>query len=379
MAAFMAAFFMVTAAMGQLSNMPDTVKIIPAPVKSDSIKQTTTIVGVGDLMLGTNFPANRHYLPPDNGRGLLAPVSGHLQEADVTFGNMEGAISDHAPLEKRCRDTTKCYAFRMPTMYARHLKEAGFDMLSLANNHAWDFGIEGVNDAARTLRGLNIKFAGPMQYPWDTLHKDGIVYGLAAFAPNKGCHNINSYPQAVDIVTRLDSLADVVIVSFHGGAEGDQHQHIADTNEFYYGEDRGNVREFAHLMIDAGADVIFGHGPHVVRAAEVYKDRFIAYSLGNFATYARFNLRGVNGYAPVVKVHTDRQGHFQKAEVISCLQRGEGGPQPDPGHSAYFKMKALTEADISNHGLFFDDERQTITRMVRESVERTDGIQPQNQ
>ncbi|KKK93514.1 hypothetical protein LCGC14_2692140, partial [marine sediment metagenome] len=62
-------------------------------------------------------------------------------------------------------------------------------------------------------------------------------------------------------------------------------------SEIYLGYDRGNIYEFAHMVVDAGADVVFGHGPHVTRAAEIYKDRFIIYSLGNFCTYRRFNLR----------------------------------------------------------------------------------------
>lgn len=316
---------------------------------------TFSVLGVGDVMLGTNFPGNGKYLPPDGGHYLLAEAIPYLQSAHLTFGNMEGAISDDAPLEKRCKDTTKCYAFRMPTRYADHLAEAGFDVLSLANNHAWDFGIEGVTDAATTLDRLGIAYAGPQHFPWDTLTRYGVKVGFVAFAPNKGCMHILDRKKAVATVTHLDSISDIVIVSFHGGAEGKDHQHVTGESEFYYGENRGNVQAFAKAMIDAGADVVFGHGPHVVRAVEVYQDRFIAYSLGNFATYARFNLTGVNGYAPAVKVYTDLEGQFLEAEVISFLQRGEGGPKQDPNQLAFKKIAELTQSDIKNHGLGFED------------------------
>lgn len=316
---------------------------------------TFTIVGVGDVMLGTNFPGNGKYLPPNNGHTLLTEAERYLQTAHVTFGNMEGAISDDAPLEKRCKDTTKCYAFRMPIKYADHLQTAGFDMMSLANNHAWDFGIEGVRDATTKLDELGIAYAGPQQFPWDTLTRYGVKIGFAAFAPNKGCMHLLDRKKAVATVAHLDSISDIVIVSFHGGAEGKDHQHITGEDEFYYGENRGNVQAFSKAMIDAGADVVFGHGPHVVRAVEVYKDRFIAYSLGNFATYARFNLTGVNGYAPAVKVYTDLEGQFLEAEVISFLQRGEGGPKLDPDQQAFKKMASLTQSDIKGHGLSFED------------------------
>ena len=87
--------------------------------------------------------------------------------------------------------------------------------------------------------------------------------------------SIHDYEKATAIIEHLDSISDVVIVSFHGGAEGSKYQHVSRKNEFFYGEDRGNVYEFARRMIDAGADVIFGHGPHVTRAVDVYKKRFI--------------------------------------------------------------------------------------------------------
>jgi hypothetical protein len=77
----------------------------------------------------------------------------------------------------------------------------------------------------------------------------------------------------------------------------------------FYGEDRGDVYEFAHSLIDAGADIIFGHGPHVTRAVEVYK-KFIAYSLGNFCTYGGINVSGINGWSPILKSIHKQSGNF---------------------------------------------------------------------
>ncbi len=120
--------------------------------------------------------------------------------------------------------------------------------------------------------------------------------------------------EAEEIVRHLADTCDIVIVSFHGGAEGANYQHVTKDYEMYYTENRGNVYSFAHRMIDAGADVIFGHGPHITRAVEVYNERFIAYSLGNFCTYGRFNLSGPNGIAPVIKSECryDREVYFRK-------------------------------------------------------------------
>jgi hypothetical protein len=82
-------------------------------------------------------------------------------------------------------------------------------------------------------------------------------------------------------------------------------------------------------MIDNGADVVFGHGPHVTRAIEVYKDRFISYSLGNFCTYGRFNLAGPNGIAPIVKLNVDITGKFVSGRIIPVYQPWPGGVKPD--------------------------------------------------
>jgi len=109
-------------------------------------------------------------------------------------------------------------------------------------------------------------------------------------------------------------------------------------------------------VVDAGADIVFGHGPHVTRAVELYRDRLICYSLGNFATYGRFNLRGPNGVAPVVKVHVDASGRFLSGEVAAIYQPGRGGPRPDPRGRAIHILKALTETDFPGQGLVVGED-----------------------
>ena len=99
-------------------------------------------------------------------------------------------------------------------------------------------------------------------------------------------------------------------------------------------------------MIDAGADVIFGHGPHVVRAIEVYQKRFIAYSLGNFCTYARFNLQGENAYAPMIWVNVSPTGVFLNGQIISAIQTGLGIPMLDVKSRAAHRIQQLTEEDF---------------------------------
>ncbi len=181
-------------------------------------------------------------------------------------------------------------------------------------------------------------------------------YGLVAFAPNTNCVNINDYQHARSIVQHLDSVADIVIVSFHGGAEGKDYQHVPRKHELFHGEDRGNVHEFSHLMVDAGADIIFGHGPHVTRGVEVYRNRFIAYSLGNFCTYKGINIAGINGWAPIIKVFTDRTGAFLKGEITATYQVYGVGVKIDPNNQVNKKIKELSKKDFPESTISIDDK-----------------------
>ena len=147
-----------------------------------------------------------------------------------------------------------------------------------------------------------------------------------------------------------------MIVSFHGGAEGPLYQRVPRSSEVFYGENRGNVYQLAHQLIDAGADIVFGHGPHVVRAVEVYKDRFIAYSLGNFCTYGGINVSGINGLAPIVKVFTDCQGAFLQAKITAGIQSFLDPVKIDLQKQVIVKMQELTRLDFPGTNLVIDDE-----------------------
>ncbi len=309
------------------------------------LKDTVSIIGVGDIMMGTNYPDDT-YLPTNNGKDLWSSVNDILKDADVTFGNLEGVILDQGGDAKYCKDPKICYIFRSPEKLMSNLVDAGFDVMSTANNHAGDFGESGRKNTMRVLDSLKINHAGQLRQPYTTFMIDGMKYGFTAFAPNTGTVSINDLNNAKAIVSHLDSISDIVIVSFHGGAEGSKYQNVLRTNEYFYGENRGDVYKFAHAVIDAGADVVFGHGPHVTRAVEVYKDRFIAYSLGNFCTYARFNLRGDNGLAPIIKVNTNASGEFLFADITPIIQLGAGGPSIDSQKKVIQKIIELTKKDF---------------------------------
>jgi hypothetical protein len=141
-------------------------------------------------------------------------------------------------------------------------------------------------------------------------------------------------------------MSDIVIVSFHAGGEGKNFQHVTRKKEICFGENRGNVYEFAHAMIDAGGDILLGHGPHVTRGVEVYKKRFIAYSMGNFCTYARVSISGVNGLAPIFQIYTQRDGTFIKAQIIPTCQLRREPVQYDTQNRVIEIIKNLTFSDF---------------------------------
>lgn len=319
-------------------------------VKADTIR----VIGVGDIMLGTNYP-KASYLPPSEGKGLLDDAIDLFKTGDIVFGNLEGVILDGEGEPKNCRNPDACYLFRMPSYMATRLKEAGFDMLSIANNHAGDFGDTGRKSTMDILDSIGIHYAGQLSAPFTTFTKNDVTYGFIAFSPNTGTLSINDVAKATELVQHLDSLSDIVLVSFHGGAEGKNHQHVTKERETFYGENRGNVYEFSHAVIDAGADIVFGHGPHVVRAVEVYQNRFISYSLGNFATYARFNISGPNKLAPAIEINISEEGEFINGRIHSFKQIGAGYPVKDIEGNAIKTIRNLTQEDLPEAQLLIDD------------------------
>lgn len=321
-----------------------------------------SVIGVGDIMMGSSYP--KPVLPPDDGKWLMHEVADILRDADVTIGNLEGVLLDEGGTPKTCRDPNVCYVFKSPTRYVKNLVEAGFDAMSLANNHAGDFGEAGRTSSMKTLAEAGIAHAGQLQQKAIVFSRNNVRFGFAAFAPNSNCVPLNDIEGAKKLVAQLDSLADIVIVSFHGGAEGPQHEHVPRTTEFFHGENRGDVYAFAHAVIDAGADIVFGHGPHVVRAVEVYKSRFIAYSLGNFCTFGGINVSGINGLAPIVKVFTDAEGNFLRGQIYSAYQIARDRVKPDPEHRAAKRMAELTKKDFPESVIHID-EKGNITYLAR--------------
>src|SRR5690606_20458745 len=158
-------------------------------------KDTLVLIGVGDIMMGTNYPDDSR-LPPRNGAHLMRDVEDVLGDADLTIGNLEGVLLDSGGTVKSCKDPKVCYAFRSPVSYVENLVRAGFDIMSLANNHAGDFGNEGRRSSIQTLDSVGIAHAGQLTHPYTFYTRDNITYGFTAFAPNSGCVSLNDVENA---------------------------------------------------------------------------------------------------------------------------------------------------------------------------------------
>ncbi|HEX2138508.1 MAG TPA: CapA family protein [Woeseiaceae bacterium] len=319
--------------------------------------QTITVAAVGDMMLGTDYPEN--HLPDDDGASFLAEVTPVLSAADLAFGNLEGVLADGGTPRKTCTNPLACFLFRSPARYAAHYADAGFDVLSLANNHARDFGEAGRSATMRALDSAGILHSG-REGEFASLEVKGLSVALLAFAVTQKSNLMHAYVAAADTVAAHAAKHDVVIVSFHGGAEGRNMTRIPFAEEWYFGEPRGDVVRFARSMVDAGADLVLGHGPHVVRGMERYRDRLIAYSLGNFATYYGISVEGLKGVAPILVTTLDQEGRFVEGVIHSTVQIRPAGPSLDPGQQALNLIRTLSIEDFVTPGIRFEPDGRLV-------------------
>ena len=241
-----------------------------------------TIAAVGDLMLGRTVGAR---VVADGPEFVFDDeVASVLRDADLTIGNLETSISE------RGTPADKGYTFRAPPLTTRALAIAGFDVVSLANNHSLDYGAEALADTFQHLNasGVLAVGAGPNRsaaHAPIVIERNGLriaVLGLVD-APPEGDFNREAWEAqpsrpgvawadeetVIEMVTQADAAADLVVLMIHFGVE-----FSATPSE--------SQRMLARSAIDAGADLVIGSHPHVLQEVEVYRGGLIAYSLGNF-------------------------------------------------------------------------------------------------
>ncbi len=337
---------------------------VEAATAPDKSTFRITIASVGDMMIGTDYPEN--HLPDDDGVSFLADVAAWLSSADIAFGNLEGVLVDGGEPGKKCSNPDTCYLFRSPTRYAAHYRDAGFDVLSLANNHARDFGEEGRTSTMDAITAAGMLHSG-RDGDFATFDTGGISVAVLAYAVTKDSNMLLDYDLAEQTVSEFAASHDIVIVSFHAGAEGRGATRVPFEEEEYYGEPRGDVVRFSRMAVDSGADLVIGHGPHVVRGMERYKDRLIAYSLGNFATYYGISVAGIKGIAPILLTTLDGEGRFVGGRIVSTVQLRPAGPSVDARQRALNLIRGLSLEDFAQSGLTFGPDG-TIAPATRPDV-----------
>jgi len=327
--------------------------------------RTIRVAAVGDIMMGTTFP--EPILPPEDGATLFRSVAPLLAGYDVVFGNLEGPLTD-ASLSPKCpkprRDGRPCFAFRTPPRYVARLAEASFTAVNVANNHSLDFGMEGLDNTLAALDNAGIQPVGGERVAVFTVSGTSVaVAGFSYSLRTQYVHPLRDVEAAREIVAKLKGEYGLVVVSFHGGAEGAGAMRVADADEEFLGEQRGNVVRFARAAVDAGADLVLGHGPHVPRAIEVYRGKLIAYSLGNFAVYSMFNLKGPSGLGYVLQIELDPEtGNVVRFRTPSVALLHPGIPHPDPSGKAEALLRKLSEEFLTGEP-DAAERRETLSRL----------------
>ena len=319
-----------------------TTPVTTTPPAPPPDRRTISIAAVGDTMLGST-----PQLPPSPGT-YLAAMRADLQ-GDIVFGNLEGTLTDATT--SKCKPKAKnCFAFQVPPEFASDLRAAGFTVMNNANNHSYDFGSAGQADTVRALHAAGIAQSG-LPGEITVVHAGGLRVAMLGFAPYSFTASLLDLATARALIQQADAKADIVVVAIHAGAEGTDAQHVTGAEESYVGEDRGNAAAFAHMAVDAGADLVLGSGPHVLRGMELYHGRLIAYSLGNFAGYHNFGLDGILGDSAVLHVRLTPKGAFHSGRITSVRLVDAGMPEPDAAGAGAQLIAQLSRDDLGSRAV----------------------------
>jgi len=304
-----------------------------------------TLVWGGDLTLGSSYG-----LPPGNARGLLAAVAPTMRRADVTAVNLEGTLGAGGASKCPPRGAPDCFAFQAPAANAAALPRAGVDVVNLANNHAWDFGALGMGQTVNALRAQRVRFTGrPGEIAYSDL--EGARVAFLGFSSYPWTSPIRDLVAVRRLVRQAARNANVVVVFMHAGAEGARQTRTPLGEEEAFGEQRGNVRAFAHTAVDAGADLVLGSGPHVLRGIEVYRGRAIAYSLGNLAGYKNFARGGPLSLSGLLRVTIAADGALTGGRLVPLELVGPGVPVLDRRHAAVRLVAGVSGLDFGRRAV----------------------------
>lgn len=305
---------------------------------------------VGDVIPGTDFP---NYRLPGDPNYLFNSVKMFMGEVDLVFGNFESTLTNY-PYTAKDVSQGMTFAFRTPPNWTDVLKSAGFDVLSVANNHSFDFGDPGFEDTIANIQQSGMQAVG-RRGDIVNVEANGYTVAFIGFSYWPDHNDMNDLATATALVQQAQSEADVVVISVHAGAEGTDAMRVRDQTEYFFSENRGNMVQFSRTMVEAGADLILGHGPHVPRAVELYQGKLIAYSLGNFLGYRTLSTSGPLGLSMILQVDLSETGDFLKGRVIPVALDQNGVPYVDHGFASVTLVRQLTQRDFPETPLTIDE------------------------
>jgi len=246
--------------------------ISPSNTEESKSKKLTKLIFGGDVMLGGFIDSAL-----EKNQNPFSNLESTIRDADISFCNLEG------PFTKSEKKIKKEFNFKVEPEKVKYLREAGFDVVSLANNHSYDYDGKGLEDTLYNLDKSSIAYCGAgvsvkKARKASIIEKNGMKFAFLAYTttqPSEMYANEKkpgvAYANANWIkedVSNAKNFSDVVVVSLHSGIEKSHHP-------------TEKQKELSRLAIDSGADIVIGHHPHVIEGIEVYKKKIIAYSLGN--------------------------------------------------------------------------------------------------
>jgi capsule synthesis protein PGA_cap len=339
------------------------------PAAAPAAQRPTRLCAGGDVTFGTNLDTawsrkaaqrlRAQFGLSAQPESFVAPLRPLFADADVVLLNVETAIGT-GPAEPKCTKRSRnCYAFRGAPSAApafRSVGDSGAVVVgNVANNHARDAGGIGVDSTIAHLTRARVLVTGADTLATPVLLPDGKLLAVLGFYTSTETPDVRDLAGVRRHVARAVEMYGTVIVTAHLGAEGITAQRTRDSTEYFLESkiDRGNPVAFANAALDAGAAVVIGHGPHVLRAAEWRDDRLVLYSLGNLATYGPFNL--IEPLNRGVVACVDLEGRqVVGAELRPTVQLAPGIVQRDAYRRALKLVDSLSTLDFPLTGARVD-------------------------
>ena len=300
---------------------------------------------------------------------LLAPLRPLVRDADILLLNVEGAIGEGETATKCGPFSTLCFAFRMPPAAAAAMRELGDGAVvvgNVANNHSRDAGVDGFDSTVAHLERAGVVATGADTLASVAVTERGDTVAYLGFATSgAGTPDMRDLEAVRRHVARAAERWPRLVVTMHAGAEGIGAQRTRDTTERYANGDRGNAVAFARAAVESGADLVIGHGPHVLRAAEWQGAVPVFYSLGNLVTYGPFSNKPPIDRGAIACATLDGNGRARSLVLRPTVQRSAGWVTRDRSHRAWTLVDSLSAIDFPRTGVRVRGDGAVVQRSTK--------------